>query len=142
MMTTSKLTIPRHVFHQIVSAVLETPAGLETGVTLFGTSVPVSPAAPSEKPGEAHVAASNTAHVVLAVAGPGKRATHQPVHYSGDENYSNAIFGALASAMPGMRWLGELHVHPQGMTWLSHGDRRTVREILTGCDDTLHPKEF
>src|SRR2546425_8797413 len=44
--------------------------------------------------------------------------------------------------MSGIRWLGELHAHPRGMTWLSGGDRRTVKQILTGNDDTLHPHEF
>src|SRR5204863_908853 len=34
-----KLLISKKVFDQIVSSVLETPEGLETGVTLFGTSL-------------------------------------------------------------------------------------------------------
>src|SRR5207248_949343 len=68
--------------------------------------------------------------------------THQPAHYSGDADYATDIFAALGSAMPEIRWLGEMHVHPRGMTWLSGGDRRTVRDILTGSDDTVHPEEF
>ncbi len=121
------LVIPKHVFDEIVRSVSETPRGFETGVTLFGTSLEGTP---------------DPSHVVLAIAGPGSRATYEPAHYSGDENHSNEIYGALRSASPGIRWLGELHVHPRGMTWLSHGDLRTVRDILTGSDGTLHPEEF
>ena len=124
-----KLLIPKSVFDQIVFSVLETPEGHETGVTLFGA-------------GLEGTAKSGHGCVVLAIAGPGKRATHQPAHYSGDDGHANEIYEALRSAMPGIRWSGELHVHPQGMTWLSGGDRRTVKQILTGDDDTLHPQEF
>ena len=131
-----KLLIPKGVFDQILSSVLATPDGLETGVTLFGTSLEAN-SAPDRK-----TTVSDSACVVLAVAGPGKRATHEPAHYSGDDDQSNEIYQALRSAMPGIHWLGELHVHPRGMTWLSGGDRRTVKQILTGNDDTLHPDEF
>jgi proteasome lid subunit RPN8/RPN11 len=121
-----KLFIPKHVYTEIVTSVLETREGLETGVTLFGTSLE----------------GSDGGHIVLAVAGPGRRATHEPAHYSGDDSYANAVYTALRSAMPGISWIGELHVHPRGMTWLSNGDRRTVKEILTGNGDTLYPQEF
>ena len=131
-----KLLIPKKVFDQIVSSVLETPEGLETGVTLFGMSLAVIPASGGKE------SQSESTSVVLAITGPGKRATHEPAHYSGDDGHSNAVYEALRSAMPGIRWLGELHVHPRGMTWLSGGDRRTVKQILTGNDDTLHPHEF
>src|SRR5439155_18059247 len=131
-----KLVIPKNVFNQIVSSVLETPEGLETGVTLFGTSLEVNSAPDRE------TTVSDSAYVVLAVAGPGKRATHEPAHYSGDDGHANEVYDALRSAVPGIRWLGELHAHPRGMTWLSGGDRRTVKQILTGNDDTLHPHEF
>jgi len=131
-----KLLIPKKVFDQIVSSMLETREGLETGVTLFGTSLKAN-SAPDRK-----TTVSDSAYVVLAVAGPGERAAHEPAHYSGDDGHANAVYEALRPAMPGIRWLGELHVHPRGMTWLSGGDRRTVRKILTGNDDTLHPDEF
>jgi hypothetical protein len=130
----SKLVIPKDVFDQIVASVLETRDGLETGVTLFGTSL--------WTPGSDAKTEPSDQHIVLAIAGPGKRATHQPAHYSGDDGQANAVYEALRSAVPGIRWLGELHVHPRGMTWLSGGDRRTVKQILTGEDDTLHPDEF
>src|SRR6266704_2792898 len=121
------LSIPQNVLDGIVRWVSEAPRGCETGVTLFGTSLEGAP---------------NSDYIVLAIAGPGRRATHEPAHYSGDENHSNEIYDALKSALPGIRWLGELHVHPSGMTWLSGGDRRTVGQILTGTDETLHPDEF
>lgn len=124
-----KLLIPKHVYSEIVATVLETPSGLETGVTLFGA-------------GLEGISELDHGHIVMAIAGPGKRATHEPAHYSGDETYASAVYGALRSAMPGIAWIGELHVHPRGMTWLSSGDLRTIREILLGEDDTLHPEEF
>jgi len=137
---TRKLIVPRHVCDRLVSLILETPNGLETGVTLLGTTVPV-PEAPAPRV-NGMAAAPNSVDVVLAVVGPGRGATHEPAHYSGDEHYSNSMYETLQSAMPGIRWLGELHAHPHGMTWLSQGDLETVREILTGDDDTLHPAEF
>src|SRR6267142_751511 len=111
------LSVPKNVFDGIVRWVSEAPHGCETGVTLFGTSLEGMP--------DCH-------YVVLAIAGPGRRATHQPAHYSGDENHANEIYAALRSALPGIRWLGELHVHPRGLNRLSSGDHRTVRHILTG----------
>ena len=131
-----KLLIPKKVFDQIVSSVLATPEGLETGVTLFGTILAGIPALDQK------ATQPDSGWVVLAIVGPGKRATHEPAHYSGDDGHANEIYDALRSAMPGIRWIGELHLHPRGMTRLSGGDRRTVKQILTGEDDTLHPHEF
>ena len=119
-----KLLIPKKVFDQIVSSVLATRDGLETGVTLFGTSLAGIPALDQK------TTQPDSGCIVLAIAGPGKRATHQPAHYSGDDGHANEIYDALRIAMPGIRWLGEFHVHPRGMTWLSGGDRRTVKQIL------------
>ena len=124
----STLVLPQFVFSEIVATVNRTRDGLETGVKLFGTVLGDN--SPSH------------AYVVLAIAGPSQKATHQPAHYSGDADYATDIFAALGCAMPGIKWLGEMHVHPRGMTWLSGGDRRTVRDILTGSDDTVHPDEF
>ena len=87
-----KLLISKKVFDQIVSSVLETPEGLETGVTLFGTSLEAN-SAPDRK-----TTVSDSACVVLAVAGPGKQATHEPAHYSGDDGHANAVYEALRSA--------------------------------------------
>lgn len=126
------LFIPQHVFEEILASVLETDDGLETGVTLFGTRLDQG----------APTAAGCSGHVVLAIAGPGKRATHESAHYSGDEQHASAVYAALGSAMPGIRWIGELHVHPRGMTWLSGGDLRTIRHILSGSDSESAPEEF
>src|SRR5882724_6494606 len=109
------LIFPRDVYTDIVQQVCSTPEGLETGVTLFGL--------PFE---------NYQSYVVLSIAGPGRNAMHRRDRYSGDENHANVIYDALQSAMPGIRWLGEVHVHPRGMTWLSGRDLRTVRQILTG----------
>src|SRR6267142_7140939 len=122
------LSIPKNVLDGIVRWVSEAPHGCETGVTVFGTSLEGT--------------LPNSHYVVLAIAGPGRRATHEPAQYSGDENHANEIYDALRSALPGIRWLGELHEHPKGMTRLSCGDLRTVRHILNGTDETLHPDEF
>ena len=122
-----QLLIPQDVFAEIVSSVCQTASSFETGVTLFGSSIEDS---------------LDTKYVVLAIAGPGIRATHEPVHYSGDDDHANAICTALRCAMPAIRWLGEVHVHPRGMTWLSGGDLRTVHHILMGTDETVHPDEF
>jgi hypothetical protein len=122
-----KLLIPRPVFDEILYSVSETKDGLETGVTLFGSRLEGFP---------------EPSYVVLAVAGPGRRATHQPAHYSGDEEHASEIYAALGSALPGIIWLGELHVHPSGMTWLSGGDLSTVRHILTDTDLGIRPEEF
>src|SRR2546427_11906570 len=67
-----KLLIPKKVFDQIVSSVLETPEGLETGVTLFGTILAGIPALDQK------MTQPDSCWIVLAIAEPGKRATHQP----------------------------------------------------------------
>jgi len=118
------LVLPDEVFGDICEVVSRTEDGYETGVFLFGAAV-----------GEHRV--------VLAIAGPGPRATHEPAHYSADNDYTSEVYNALRSALPSIKWLGELHVHPHGMTWLSGGDRRTVRQILEGgAADTARPREF
>ena len=118
------LVLPAQVYADICDVVSRTKDGCETGVWLFG--VPV-----------------RQFHVVLAIAGPGPRATHEPVHYLADNDYASEVYNTLRSALPSIEWLGELHVHPRGMPWLSQGDRRTVREILEGAAaDTVRPHEF
>lgn len=96
---------------------------LETGVTLFGT-----------KDGERRI--------VKAIADPGQNGTHEYAHYSGDADHASETFHTLQREDPSIEWLGELHAHPPGMTWLSIGDRETVAGILLGTDDTYHPDEF
>lgn len=133
------LVIPARVFRRIERIVADTPGDLETGVTLFGTSFSAEPdplwleldptwhaSDPRHDDAAEHVRC-----VVLAVAGPGKKATHETAFYSADDGLASEVYNALLGAMPGIRWLGELHVHPPGMTWLSSHDRRTVQEVLT-----------
>lgn len=118
------LVLPAQVYADICDVVSRTQDGFETGVLLFGVAV-------------------RDHRVVLAIAGPGPRATHEPVHYSADNDYASEVYNTLRSALPSIEWLGELHVHPRGMPWLSQGDRRTVREILEGAAaDTVRPHEF
>ena len=123
------LVVTETAWKQVVATVQSTPPGLETGVKLFGSRLQLP-------------AAESSFSVAFAVVGPGKQATHQPGHYSDDEEHANHVFGSLLCALPGIEWLGELHVHPPGMTWLSGGDRQTVQAILTGSDQTLHPPDF
>lgn len=118
------LVLPEPVFADICDVVSRTEDGYETGVLLFGVAI-------------------RERRVVLAIAGPGPRATHEPAHYSADNDYASDTYNALRSALPSIEWLGELHVHPPGMTWLSGGDRRTVRQVLEGeAPDTAKPHEF
>jgi hypothetical protein len=96
---------------------------LETGVSLFG-----------RKDGEERI--------VKVIVDPGKDATHEYARYSGDADHATEAFDALRREDPSMEWLGELHAHPLGMTWLSDRDRKTVAEVLVGTDETYHPDEF
>ena len=70
------LCIPKNVFDEIARSVSETPRGCETGVTLFGTSVEGTP--------DAH-------YVVLTIAGPGRRATHD----FADRTYGMGVRGLM-----------------------------------------------
>src|SRR2546422_3635304 len=84
-----KLLIPKSVFDQILSSVLATPDGLETGVTLFGSRIEsLERCCPGTDRGH-EAALSDSAYVVLAITGPGRRATHEPAHYSGDDGHAN-----------------------------------------------------
>lgn len=124
MQSQTTLILADDVFADICEVVSRADEGCETGVFLFGVAL-------SEH------------RIVLAIAGPGPRATHEPAHYSADNDYASEIYNVLRSALPSIEWLGELHVHPRGMTWLSGGDRRTVRQILEGSEpDAARPREF
>jgi len=133
------LIIPSDVFRKIEAIVASSPGDCETGVTLFGTSFPAAPDPlrqeldPAWQASDARYedAAEHLRYVILAVAGPGKKATHEPCFYSADEDHATEIYAALRSACPAVRWLGELHVHPPGMTWLSSQDHRTVKAVLS-----------
>src|SRR5438270_3433598 len=84
---------------------------LETGVTLFG-----------RKTGDLFE--------VIEICAPGPGATHQELHYSGDNDYASAFYEELLKTRPDLKHIGEFHVHPFGMSRLSGGDRRTVEEVL------------
>lgn len=136
------LILPENVYADICTIVGETRNDHETGVALFGICIPhiVSRAsyAADSWPTLVHYH-----FVVLGVAGPGPRATHEPAHYSADEDYTSSVYRVLRSTLPSIEWLGELHVHPRGMTWLSGGDRRTVKELLARtATDTISPYEI
>jgi hypothetical protein len=115
-----QLIIPTHVLREIRSLIAETTEDVETGVSLFGVWTP-SP-------------------LVLAVCGPGPRAVHAALHYTGDDGYATAVYLALRCALPGIKWLGEFHAHPAGMPQLSSGDLKTVRRVLAGAEGELRPE--
>lgn len=129
------LIIPKNVYREITRIVRAIPVGLETGVTLFGVVL-----AESSDPGER--AETHSQFVVLAVAGPGPHAVHQPAHYAVDHEHASAVYAALGCVMPNTQWLGELHLHPPGMKWLSGGDHRTIRSILKGAEGEASPREM
>ena len=106
-----KLIIQREIERQIAEVVFQPGPFKETGVTLFG-----------EK--------SGNDFVVLGIAGPGPDATHEELHYSGNNDYATMIFEDLKKSNPNLQYIGELHLHPYGMIWLSHGDRETIKEVL------------
>ena len=81
-------------------------------------------------------------YVVSHIAPPGQHALSDDAACTGDDDFETAVFHQLRAAHPGIRWLGDLHAHPTGCRWLSLTDRRTIRNILLGTDDTLHPEEY
>ncbi len=106
--------LPEHV-REDIRRIVAASSNDETGVSLFGVAV-------------------GACRVVLAAVGPGPRATHTPVYYEPDVDYANAAFDALKSALPGISWIGEFHVHPRGMPWLSGHDRETMRWLLADTE--------
>jgi integrative and conjugative element protein (TIGR02256 family) len=115
------LILPRQALREIRDIVYRTD--VETGVRLVGT-----------------VEGEN--FLVLHVIGPGRRALQQACSYEPDNGYAEEVFNELLRENPDLRWLGELHVHPRGFPRLSSTDRETIREVLLGEDDALHPEVF
>ncbi len=110
------IKIPRSVeakIHEIVYA-----CSVETGVTLFG-----------RKDGDTFE--------VVEVCGPGKKATHQELHYAGDSDHASDFYAELLKTQPDLKHIGEFHVHPCGMSRLSGGDRRTVKEVLATYEEFI-----
>src|SRR5207245_1910245 len=52
------------------------------------------------------------------------------------------FFRRLRKEKPDIQWLGDLHMHPPRCRMLSAIDRRTIKSILLGTDDTVHPEEY
>src|SRR5260370_26614734 len=67
---------------------------------------------------------------VTDVCGPGPEATHQELHYSGDNDYASFVYENLLKTDPDLKHIGEFHTHPFGIKHLSRGDRATVKEVL------------
>ena len=110
------IKIPRSIeakIHEIVYA-----CSVETGVTLFG-----------RKDGDTFE--------VVEVCGPGKHATHQELHYAGDNDHASDFYTELLKTQPDLKHIGEFHVHPCGMSRLSGGDRRTVKEVLATYEEFI-----
>jgi hypothetical protein len=111
-----ELELPRLVCSEsglkhIQTIVAEMPEGLETGVTLFGTR-------------------QDGCRVALFAVGPGPRAIHTPGFHQPDCDYINQEFERLRQSLPGLAWIGSLHVHLFGMTWLSGHDRKTLKNLF------------
>lgn len=81
-------------------------------------------------------------HYVTHIAPPGKNASSSWARCTNDKDFEAAFFERLQKDKPEIEWLGDLHAHPPGFAELSSTDRRTIRKILLGDDDTLHPDEY
>jgi hypothetical protein len=115
-----KLIIPAEMEEQIADVVYDKvfKSFVETGVTIFG-----------EKTGDDFK--------VLGISGPGPDATHELLHYSGNNDYSTMIFEDLKKGNPNIQHIGELHIHPFGMSCLSLGDLETIQEVLKEYDEFI-----
>jgi hypothetical protein len=117
------LIISEPVYAAIRETIAQTAEGLETGVTLFG-------------------ARNDGLRTALCAVGPGPRAVHTPGFHKPDIEYVNREYARLRETLPGLEWIGSLHVHPVGMTWLSGHDRSTVDRLLAMHPDRLHLPDF
>lgn len=81
-------------------------------------------------------------HLVLYIAPPGKNAKSEQAFCTSDSEHESEFFSRLLEQDPAIEWLGDLHAHPPGIPWLSHTDRRTIRRILLGTSDAVHPKQY
>jgi proteasome lid subunit RPN8/RPN11 len=69
-------------------------------------------------------------YLVRYVIGPGPAAVAKPYAYECDNDYAEDRFNALLKDEPELRFLGELHAHPDGFPQLSGRDRKTITEVL------------
>jgi integrative and conjugative element protein (TIGR02256 family) len=104
------LVLPRDILAEIKRISFRTAN--ETGVRLIGE-------------------ARGGSHVVRHIIGPGRRAVHRSDFYECDNQYAEDRFNELWKREPGLQFLGEIHVHPNGEPELSVKDLATVRKVLT-----------
>ncbi len=116
------LALQDGIFEQIVR-LLDLYGELEFAVTLFGFIR-------SERFEGTHIAQ------------PGPASNHEYGSCTGDHEFESDFFSGLREKVPGIQWLGDLHAHPPSYPGLSGTDHRTIRQILFGTDDTLHPQEY
>ena len=104
-----ELVLPVVILAQIRNIVYATDT--ETGVRLIGL-------------------ARDDRYLVRHVIGPGPSALERPCAYACDNSYAEERFNELLQDEPELRFLGELHVHPDGFPRLSGHDRRTIDRVL------------
>jgi hypothetical protein len=111
-----ELILPIGILAEIRDIVYATDT--ETGVRLIGI-------------------AERDRYIVRYVIGPGPEATERRYAYECDNSYAEDRFNAWLKENPALRFLGELHVHPDGFPQLSGQDRRTIAEVLREYPDFI-----
>ena len=105
----ASLVLPQRIFGEIKQTVFQTRN--ETGVRLFGEI-------------------RGYRYVVRHIIGPGEGAVHRNNRYQCDNDYAEKRFNELLKREPHLKFLGELHVHPDGEARLSSTDLATIRGVL------------
>jgi integrative and conjugative element protein (TIGR02256 family) len=106
---TPELILPLSILAEIRDIVYATAT--ETGVRLIGI-------------------ADGGRYLVRHVIGPGPEAVERRYAYECDNDHAEECFTALLQNEPELKFLGELHVHPDGFPHLSGRDRRTIAAVL------------
>jgi hypothetical protein len=104
----ASLVLPRDILAEIKRIVFRTVN--ETGVRLVGE-------------------VRGRRYVVRYIIGPGERAIHRSKYYACDNEYAETRFSQLLNREPHLRFLGELHVHPDGNSDFSSRDLATIRKV-------------
>ena len=104
-----ELILPLAVLAEIRDIVYATDT--ETGVRLIGL-------------------ANHGRYLVQHVIGPGPAAVEKRYAYACDNDFAEDRFNQLLKDKPGLQFLGELHVHPDGYPCLSGHDRSTIAQVL------------
>jgi proteasome lid subunit RPN8/RPN11 len=81
-------------------------------------------------------------HIITHIAPPGRKSVNDWAFCTNDQEYEADFFERLREQDPAIQYLGDLHAHPPLMSWLSDTDRRTIRQILLGTTDAIHPNEY